>query len=183
MEITRIEPFLSFCRSVRKRTRAAALAVPANRIEWRPTATAFSAGDLLRHIAGTERWMFVENVLGRPSRYPGHGEQLARGHAAVMAYLDSAHTESLQLLAELPADRMQETCTTVAAAEVPVWLLLRMMLEHEIHHRGQLYSLLGQLGVARPSLFGLTEQEVLDRSTTDGGPGSGQGPPPAQSAN
>lgn len=171
METTRIEPFLSFCRSVRKRTRAAALAVPADRLEWRPFETAFSAGDLLRHIAGTERWMFVENVLGRPSRYPGHGEDLASGHPAVLAYLDGTHEEAMQLLAGLPSDDLQRACTTVAGAEVPAWLLLRMMLEHEIHHRGQLYSLLGQLGVARPSLFGLTEQQVLERSTAADEPG------------
>ncbi len=38
------------------------------------------------------------------------------------------------------------------------------MVEHEIHHRGQLYELLGQLGVDAPSLYGLTEPEVRARS-------------------
>ncbi|HBV06150.1 MAG TPA: DinB family protein, partial [Gemmatimonadetes bacterium] len=38
-------------------------------------------------------------------------------------------------------------------------------VEHEIHHRGQLYELLGQLGVETPPLYGLTEPEVKKRSS------------------
>ena len=165
MQITTIEPFLSWLRSVRKRTRAIAAAIPADGLEWRPYDTAFSAGDLIRHIAATERWMYVENVLGRPSRYPGHGSELAAGRDAVLGFLDDRHRESIELLATLSPERIAAPCKTVAGAEIPVALLLRLMVEHEIHHRGQLYSLAGQLGVERPPLFGLTEREVRDASS------------------
>jgi uncharacterized damage-inducible protein DinB len=161
MEITRIEPFLSFLASVRKRTRALAACIPEDRLEWRPTPKQFSPGDLVRHIAAAERWMFVENVMGRPSIYHGHGPELATGLSACLAYMDRTHEESMALLATLTPERIQGSCTTVAGAVVPVWLLLRVMLEHEIHHRGQLYTVLGTLDVERPSLFGLTEAEVL----------------------
>lgn len=166
MELTRIEPFLSFYRSARKRTRAVARCIPADRLEWKPGPELFGAGDLVRHIAGTERWMYVENVCGRVSVYPGHGPDLADGLVAVLAYLDDLHDESLALLGELTPEQIQGPCRTVAGAEVPVWLLLRVMLEHEIHHRGQLYSLLGLMGVDRPSLFGLSERQVFEASGT-----------------
>lgn len=161
MELTRIEPFLSFLRSVRKRTRALAMCIPEEALEWRPRPGAFSSGDLVRHIAAAERWMYVENVLGRPSVYPGHGPELAADLSTCIDYLDHTHEESRALLATLTPEQIQGACTTVAGAEVPVWLLLRVMLEHEIHHRGQLYTVLGTLGVERPSLFGLTEADVL----------------------
>ena len=35
------------------------------------------------------------------------------------------------------------------------------MTEHEAHHRGQLYLMLGLRGVAVPPLYGLTEGELL----------------------
>jgi uncharacterized damage-inducible protein DinB len=38
------------------------------------------------------------------------------------------------------------------------------MVEHQVHHRGQLYSILGGMRVETPSLFGLTEPEVKARS-------------------
>jgi len=164
MELTEIGPFLSFLQSVRKRTRAIATVVPCEQLEWRPQPDAMSAGDLIRHIAGTERWMYVENVHGRPSRYPGHGVDLAAGRDAVLAYLDDLHQQSCQELAGISPEQLQTTCRTVAGSEVPVWLLLRVMLEHEIHHRGQLYSLVGNLGLPRPPLFGLSEREVRDAS-------------------
>ena len=38
------------------------------------------------------------------------------------------------------------------------------MVEHEVHHRGQIYLMLNMLGVATPPLFGLTSEQVRDRS-------------------
>lgn len=38
------------------------------------------------------------------------------------------------------------------------------MTEHEIHHRGQIYTMPGMLGVKTPSLYGLTEPDVRARS-------------------
>lgn len=38
------------------------------------------------------------------------------------------------------------------------------MVEHEVHHRGQLYQMLGMLSVATPPLFGLTSEQVRARS-------------------
>jgi uncharacterized damage-inducible protein DinB len=38
------------------------------------------------------------------------------------------------------------------------------MVEHEAHHRGQLYLMLGILGVGTQPLYGLTSEEVRARS-------------------
>src|ERR1700733_15154463 len=40
------------------------------------------------------------------------------------------------------------------------WKLLRAMIEHEVHQRGELYVYLALLGVPRLPLFGVTEPEV-----------------------
>jgi uncharacterized damage-inducible protein DinB len=41
-------------------------------------------------------------------------------------------------------------------------------VEHEIHHRGQLYSILASMAVEAPPLYGLTEREVFERSRAAG---------------
>ena len=41
------------------------------------------------------------------------------------------------------------------------------MIEHEIHHRGQIYLMLGMLGVPTPPLYGLTSEEVRGRWPLD----------------
>jgi uncharacterized damage-inducible protein DinB len=37
------------------------------------------------------------------------------------------------------------------------------MIEHEAHHRGQLYLMLRLTGVSTPPVFGLTSEEVRAR--------------------
>jgi uncharacterized damage-inducible protein DinB len=156
--------FLSWLRGVRQRTRAVAESIPADRLEWSPAPERFTPGDILRHIAASERWLWGENVQGRPSRYPGHGTDLAEGKEAVLAYLDAMHAETVAIIGGLSTGALQRKCRTVGGVDLAVWKWLRLMVEHEIHHRGQLYEVLGHLGVAVPSLYGLTEPEVRERS-------------------
>ena len=48
------------------------------------------------------------------------------------------------------------------------WKWLRMMTEHEIHHRGQIYTLLGMLNVPAPPLYGMTSAQVKARAGLEG---------------
>jgi uncharacterized damage-inducible protein DinB len=41
--------------------------------------------------------------------------------------------------------------------------LQRLMTEHEIHHRGQIYLYLAMLDVPTPPLYGLTSEQVRAR--------------------
>ena len=167
MEFNEIGSFLGYHESVRRRTRAVAEHIPEEHLEWRPAEGRFSPGDLIRHIAGAERWMWAENALLRPSRYPGHGPELASGKGAVLDYMDRLHTETVEILTALTPEHLELRCETVGGAEMRVWKWLRLMVEHEVHHRGQLYELLGQLGVDVPPLYGLTEPQVRERSLGD----------------
>lgn len=164
MEFQTIEPFLSYMASVRRRTRTLADYIPGDRVEFSSGEGRFTPGDLVRHIAGAERWMWAENAQLRPSRYPGHGVELAAGKIGVLDYMDRLHRETVTILETLTPERLQERCVTVGGVEMRVWKWLRLMLEHEIHHRGQLYEVLGRLGVETPPIYGLTEPEVLERS-------------------
>lgn len=164
MEIRTIEPFLAYFERLRGRTLAVARRVTPEVLEWRRAPGAFSCGDLLRHIAATERYMFAENACGRPSRYPGHSEELASGRDAVLAYLDRLHAETRELLAGLSPQNLESKCVTPGGHPITVWKWLRAMTEHEVHHRGQIYLLLSMRGIATPPLFGLTSEEVAERS-------------------
>ena len=60
--------------------------------------------------ANIERWMYAENVKGKPSRYAGHGPDFADGWDRVLAYYDSLHTASraifaICLMGNAPSDR------------------------------------------------------------------------------
>jgi uncharacterized damage-inducible protein DinB len=164
MQITTIAPFLDYWRGIRERTRRVVLVVPSDQIEWSYAPGKWTFGDIVRHLAGIERDMYAENVHGRPSRYPGHGRELAEGKETVVAYLDAKHREAVALFGALADDALQTKCMTPAGTAITAWKWLRAMVEHEAHHRGQLYLMLGMLGVTTPPLYGLTEEEVRARS-------------------
>jgi uncharacterized damage-inducible protein DinB len=164
MEVARVAAFLDYWEKVRGRTRRVADCIPADRLEWTWQAGKFTLGDIVRHLAAIERYMFAENAARRPSRYPGHGSELAQGLPAVLAFLERCHAETLEILRGLSDSDLAEKCQTPGGAWLGVGKWLRSMVEHEIHHRGQLYMALGILGVPTPPIYGLTSEEVRERS-------------------
>lgn len=108
--------------------------------------------------------MFAENVAGRPSRYPGHGKELADGYDAVIQFMLEMHSQAMEIFASLSHADLQSKCMTPAGIAITTWKWLRAMIEHEIHHRGQIYLMLGLLDVTTPPLYGLTSEEVFARS-------------------
>jgi uncharacterized damage-inducible protein DinB len=66
----------------------------------------------------------------------------------------------------LPPEALAGKCTTPEGASMTTWKWLRLMAEHEIHHRGQIYLLLNLLLVPTPALYGLTYEEVRARGVS-----------------
>lgn len=165
MEILAAGPFCEYWESVRGRTKRVIAVIPPAELEWAPGPGRWSFGDVIRHLAGIERDMYAENVQGRPSRYPGHGRQLADGWDAVMQYLDAKHAAAMEVFRALTPEQLQGKSQTPAGIPITTAKWLRAMVEHEVHHRGQVYLMLGLLGVKVPPLYGLTEEEVRSRSS------------------
>ena len=164
MNIAEIDDFLAYFERLRSRTLRVIAAVPDEHYDWTYRQGKFTIADLIRHLAATERWMFAENVAGRPSCYPGHGSQLADSPQEVREYLDRMHAESMDIFAGLSPEDLQQHCETPGGASITVWKWLRAMTEHEVHHRGQIYLYLGMLSLPSPPLYGLTSEEVRERS-------------------
>lgn len=159
------DELLHYIDRVRERTLRVAACVPPDQVEWTYAEGKFTLGDILRHLAAIERWMFAENAQGKRSAYPGHGRELADGIETIVAYMKRMHDESMAIFRSVD---LEARCTTPGGTEMRVGKWLRSMTEHEIHHRGQLYLYLGMLGVDTPPLYGLTEEEVQRRSAPHG---------------
>src|SRR5215208_5985716 len=104
------ESFLSYFQSVRERTTRVVACIPPEQVEWTHRPGAFTLGDLVRHLAATERWMFAENAAGRPSRYPGHGRELADGYEASLSYLQRMHDDSVAIFRALTPEDLRRKC-------------------------------------------------------------------------
>jgi uncharacterized damage-inducible protein DinB len=164
-------------RRTREGTRALVQAIPAEHFDWRPHAAAFSCGDLVRHMMQAEQMfrLFLA-AAGRgeawdPWQMTGTGEDRLR--SARRAILEGAGTSDLGTTVAACLDRWQAmqaeteaalaTVTDEALARVvehpvtvirsPLWEMFLLMIEHEIHHRGQLSAYLKVLGVEQPALL------------------------------
>jgi uncharacterized damage-inducible protein DinB len=85
---------------------------------------------------------------------------LADGLENVLAFMERMHSESLEIFSKLNSDDLQRKCVTPGNAAITTWKWLRLMIEHEIHHRGQIYLYLAMLGMPTPPLYGLTSEQV-----------------------
>jgi uncharacterized damage-inducible protein DinB len=160
--------FLDYLASVHARTQRVIACIPENDLDWSPAPGWFSFGDLIRHLAGIERYMYGESAAGRPNAYPGHGRDLADGLDATLAYYRRCHEESVEIFSRLTGEALAQRVRTPAGSSISLWKWLRAMLEHEAHHRGQMYLMLAMRGVATPPIYGLTSEQVRDLAL-DGG--------------
>lgn len=149
---------------VRERTMRVVACIPPEKVNWTYREGKFTFGDLMRHLAAIERWMFAENIAGRPSRYPGHGRELADGYQAAVDYMRRMHVEAMEIFEALTDADLDRKCMTPGGAELAVRKWFRSMIEHESHHRGQLYLYLGILDIPTPPIYGLTSEQVRERS-------------------
>ncbi|MFX0062114.1 MAG: DinB family protein [Candidatus Hermodarchaeota archaeon] len=164
MQIITINSFLDYYNKIRKRTLRVIASIPEDKMEWSPKPEKMTFGDIIRHIATIERYMYGETVQGKKSKYPGYGKELSTDYPTVVDFMNTLHKESLEIFSKLSPERLQQKCLTPADTPITIWKWLRAMVEHEIHHRGHIYANLGYLGVKTPPIFGLTSEEVRDKS-------------------
>jgi uncharacterized damage-inducible protein DinB len=71
MEILGVGEFLNYFNKVHQRTMNVVSAIPRDKVDWQFREGKFTLGDLVRHIAAANRYIFVEVVRGRPGSYSG----------------------------------------------------------------------------------------------------------------
>src|SRR2546423_14893567 len=94
MEITRVAPFIEYLDRIHERTGRVIARIRDEDLEWEAAPGRFTPGDIVRHLAGIERYMYAETVHGRPTSYPGHTRDLADGLAGTLDYYSRLHAES-----------------------------------------------------------------------------------------
>jgi len=162
MEIRDLGVFLDYFGRLHQRTMRVVRCIPPDKVDWRFREGKWTIGDLARHIAVINRYMFVETLQGRPSRYAGCGRELAESYDEIISLMEGLHGESVEMLSSLTD--LEAKCTTPDGAAMAKWKWMRAMVEHEIHHRGQIYIYLAMLDVPTPPLYGLTSEQVMERS-------------------
>jgi uncharacterized damage-inducible protein DinB len=120
-----------------------------------PLGSSFSSlQDTLVHLLGAE-WLWLERLRGRsPGRLPATREFpsleaiLDRWRIVERAMLDYLDTLNDELL----ASNVSYKNFSGETWRYPVWLVLLHILNHQTYHRGQVATLLRQLGAEPPAV-------------------------------
>ena len=143
--------------------------LPEQQLTWRPHEKSMTAGQLALHIA-----QVPEGVLRLAEPDEGTVPDFSRGRpqpetiGEVIETLENSAAYVRQTLPNIDDARMSDTFRVVQAGRTLMSLprvafLRSIMLNHWYHHRGQLGVYLRLLGVAVPSSYGPSGDEMPNR--------------------
>jgi uncharacterized damage-inducible protein DinB len=139
--------------------------VPADRLGWKPHPKSKSLGELATHVAELSRWgiRFQKDSF----QVGSEAAPSLKTSADFVARFDENVRESREKLAGMGDDRLEGEFTVLKPNgevffKVPRRMVLRsVLLNHLIHHRGQLTVYLRQNDVPLPPIYGPTADEGL----------------------
>lgn len=105
----------------------------------------------LNHIAYGDL-AFLSRFTGQPSAVPEPGVELFKGFVALRAEREALDARLLDWAASLTHAWLAEPLTYTSkidgkARTVPKWALVTHLFNHQTHHRGQVTTLLSQMGL------------------------------------
>ncbi|MEM6262717.1 MAG: DinB family protein [Bacteroidota bacterium] len=160
MHVFSIAEFQNHYEKIRKRTLRAVSLITEETIDFTLDERMFSIGDLARHIALLELHFYQPCLQNLPPTYTGCDASFASSQKEILQVYHQATQGMTTILKDKSDSFLEERCQLPhGTIRVKKWLSL--ILEHEIHHRGQLYQLLSFKGIKVPDIFGLSSEELI----------------------
>ena len=147
-------------------TRRALDRVPDGQFDWKPHPTSVTLGRLAEHLTEMPHWaaatMTQSGIDGAADRPPDYVSPTTR--AAVLAQFDARYKDArANLVAKTDAEFAAPWTLKAGGKEVftmpKIAVMRNFVLNHMIHHRGQLLVYLRMLDVPVPSIYGPSGDE------------------------
>ena len=116
-------------------------------LHYKPFEGAWSVGEILLHIANAEQGWFRYAVTGEFGEWPsGHTLENYPTFESIKALLKEVHDWTEAAIAGLSIDDYQKVIELPWDEKIHLGWIIWHVLEHEVHHRGELSLILGLLG-------------------------------------
>ena len=138
----------------RRMTSAVIAAIPSGRGDYRPHADSRSAFDLAWHVVSAEiKYLdaIAAGVFPHDLRPVPDG---VREPADVLAWYEERFDPAVKRLERTTGEELLRIVDFYGLRSFPAIGLLQLILNHTIHHRGQLSTYLRPMGAKVPSLYG-----------------------------
>jgi uncharacterized damage-inducible protein DinB len=138
--------------------------LPEQHLSWKPHAKASSLGMLAGHISNIPHWGTLTLTLPELDLASNAPTDPPPEKAAILAALDAKAREMRNHLESASDAALQASWTITQRGKVifsmpKVGVLRSFIMNHLIHHRGQLSVYLRQLDVPLPSIYGPSADE------------------------
>jgi uncharacterized damage-inducible protein DinB len=127
-------------------------AVPPNKGDYRPDERSMSALELCWHIAAAETF-FANAITSGTFPAPGKMPETIKTSQDVLAWYDGEVRNNLPKFKALTGEQCVKVLESPIGA-LPVIAFLNIMINHSVHHRGQLSAYLRPMGAKVPSIYG-----------------------------
>jgi len=104
------------------------------------------------HIATAEEGWFRYVVTGQLDKWPEVDESEYPTVLSIKALLTRVHAHTQAYLQSLDVTDLDRVIITSWGAKVSLRWIIWHVLEHEIHHRGEIYLMLGLMGMEAPDV-------------------------------
>jgi len=138
---------------VRRGLYAALYKLTDEQLDFVPREGLWSLGDVARHIANAEEGWFRHIVTRELDDWPP--EYSAADYPSVdsvKALLQEVHSRTATYLKDVDAADVDQRIQLPWGSEATLRWVVWHVLEHEIHHRGEIYLMVGLLGIEAPDV-------------------------------
>ena len=154
--------FLPTLRMEYEKTLRVLKSVPADKGSYRPHANSRSALELVWHIASAEIW-FLDSLLA--GKFEMEDDTMPADISSaedISLIYEDQFGPKLEKVAKLPASFWVTPTPFFGIYNFPAVQYLQFMLNHTIHHRGQLTTYLRPMGAKVPNIYGGSFDEPID---------------------
>ncbi len=148
-------------------TRRTLSQVPADRMDWRPHEKSMTLGELATHLAILPSWVLpvlTEKELDLDGADEPASSRASPGPKGLLERFDENVEEARKRLVKAKTGNLEDPWTLRSGDQVfftlPRWMVLRRsVLNHMVHHRGQLGVYLRLLDLEVPGSYGPTADD------------------------
>ena len=133
-------------------------AVPNDKSGYQPDPRSMTAATLVWHIASSEQY-FMTGVAEGAFPAGGDGSEPGKTIAEIVAWYKEKSAANHARLRQLSGDDLVRMISFHGVMSLPAVAYLQLMMNHSVHHRGQLSAYLRPMGAKVPAIYGTSADE------------------------
>jgi uncharacterized damage-inducible protein DinB len=158
-----IDPILMELDQEAATTRKLLERVPSNQLGWRPHAKSRTLGELASHIS-VAQGSVAKAIQSSPYDFANREAAVPESVDGILANFDASTAEAKRLLGNMSDEDLMSVWEGQAGGRTvfkspKIGVIRAIVMNHLIHHRGQLTVYLRQLDVPLPTVYGPTADE------------------------